>query len=63
MLKDKQMEQIENGLLEILGTDDSGAYVVAQKTLNTAYCARPVYISGNTEFFTFFVPRLVALCG
>lgn len=32
MLKDKQMEQIENGLLEILGTDDSGAYVVAQKT-------------------------------
>lgn len=32
MLKDKQMEQIEDGLLEIIGIDDSEAYVVRQKT-------------------------------
>ena len=32
MLKDKQMEQIEDGLLEIIGIDDSEAYMVRQKT-------------------------------
>ena len=31
MLKDKQMEQIKDGLLEIIGIDDSEAYVVRQK--------------------------------
>lgn len=34
MLKDKQMEQIETGVLKIIGTDDTGAYIVEQITEN-----------------------------
>ena len=30
MIKDKQMEQIESGLLRISGVDNTGAYIVEQ---------------------------------
>lgn len=41
MLKDKQMEQIESGILSITGIDETGAYVVEQSTEMTETTQSP----------------------
>ncbi len=41
MLKDKQMEQIEEGILQITGTEESGAYIVEQVAHSDQATQRP----------------------
>ena len=41
MLKDKQIEQIENNILRIVGIDDNGAYIVEQSSESESTTQRP----------------------